>query len=384
MRVAHLITDLQTGGTEMMLRRLVMKLQAMDVENTVISLRRTAPRPECLTRLGIALHDLDMRPNTPGLRAFVRLRRLLKAFRPDVVHTWMYHADFVGGLAAGLTRLAPVVWGIHHTPAKPERLKPLTRFIVRANALLSHFVPERIICCAHASRASHEALGFARRKMIVIANGFDTEMFRPNAAARASVRQELDLAADTALVGLIARFHPQKDHRTFVAAAAGLIRRSPDVHFLLAGRNVDGNNEQLRGWLDATGAPERFHVLGDRDDIPRLMAACDVVTTSSAFGEAFPLVLGEAMSCGVPCVTTDVGDSARLVADAGRVVPPGEPDALAGAWLSVLELGRDERLRLGEMARARVLAGYEIAGYVQAHMEVYREVSRWVERRPSQ
>lgn len=376
MRIVHVITDLRTGGAEFMLQRLVARLQADGVDNAVIALGTVNQEFEGLRRLGVTLHQLDMAPTVGGLGGFFRLKRLLAAYRPDVVHTWMYHADLLGGLAARVSRLAPVLWSLHHTPDRRERFKLPTRAIMRVNGVLSSFVPARIVCCSHASKASHLALGYARHKLVVIANGFDTDAFRPDPAARDSVRRELGLSAEALLVGLMARFHPQKDHLTFVRSATHLMRRSRAVHFVLAGPGVDGDNPRLRAWLDATGAPERFHVLGHRNDMPRLMAACDIVSTSSAYGEALPLVLGEAMSCGVPCVATDVGDSARIVADTGRVVPPGDAEALAGAWASILALTRDERLQLGRRARARVAAEYQLATCVQAHLALYRELSQ--------
>ena len=315
-----------------------------------------------------------MTANVRSLVAFFRLKRLLAAFRPDIVHTWMYHADLMGGLAASIPRVAPVLWGLHHTPHASERFKPVTRAIIRLNSVLSSFVPARIICCAHAAKTSHQALGYAHRKMVVISNGFDTDAFRPDPTARASVREELGLAAGTPLVGLMARFHAQKDHRTFVRAAAHLIQRSSDVHFVLAGRDVNAGNPELRGWIDATGAPYRFHVLGHRDDMPRLMAACDIVSMSSAYGEGLPLVLGEAMSCGVSCVATDVGDSALLIGQTGRVVSPSDADALATAWASMFALTTGERLRLGEQARARVVSEYQLATCVREHLALYQEL----------
>jgi glycosyltransferase involved in cell wall biosynthesis len=317
-----------------------------------------------------------MRPNVPSPGAFWRLVRLLITLRPDVVHTWLYHADLVGGLAARLTGIAPVVWGIHHSTGRSEPLKPSTRGVVRVNRVLSFLVPNRIVCCAHAARASHVTLGYSRKRMLVIANGFDTDTFHPDPAARADVRRELGLAADTPIVGISARFHPQKDHQTFVRAAGYLADRLPAVRFLLAGHGVDRSNEALLRWIDATGSPNRFHLLGKRDDMPRLTAACDVISVSSAYGEGLPLVLGEAMSCGVPCVSTNVGDSALIVGRTGRIVPPGNPEALANAWASLLTLTRDERLQLGEQARERVLAEYSLGTATQKHLALYQTLSR--------
>ncbi|MGE0449179.1 MAG: glycosyltransferase [Vicinamibacterales bacterium] len=375
MKVAHVITDLGIGGAAIMLRRLTLELQRIGVQNTVIALDQINRHYDDLRSGGIALHDLSMGRGVSGLRAFRRLQRLLHAVRPDVVHTWMYHADLVGGLASRLGRVAPVVWGLHHTPEPDEPLKPLTRAIVRVNAMLSTRVPTRIICCAQSAKRAHEALGFVSTKLVTITNGFDTDAFVPDPAARLSLRSELGLGPEVPLVGLMARFHPQKGHDQFVQAVPLLPERHASAHFVLAGRGVSDRNTELGGWLAASGAAARFHLLGIRHDMPRLMAACDIVSSTACFGEAFPLVLGEAMSCGVPCAATDIGDSADLVGDTGRVVPPHDPRAIAEAWTSLLDLSAGERQALGRRARDRVVANFGIARCVQEHLTLYREVA---------
>lgn len=374
MRIAHVITDMGIGGAPIMLQRLAIELQASGVHNTVIALGRVSRQFESMRDNGISLHEVGMTANVPSVAAFFRLGRLLVAARPDVVQTWMYHADLLGGLAARAFNVAPVVWGLHHTPQGPDSLKPTTWAILRANSLLSSFVPARIACCAQASEAAHIAMGYARKKTVTIRNGFDTCTFVPDDEARRSVRRELCLPEQARLIGLMARFHPQKGHRTFIRAASNLNAQMPDVHFMLAGRGVNARNSELGSWIAEAGLGDRCHLLGIRDDMPRLLAACDILTSSSGHGEGFPLVLGEAMSCGVPCVTTDVGDSALLVGDTGRVVAPDKPEALAAAWQSILSLTTSERTTLGERARERVLSKFPLAKCVDEYVTLYREL----------
>ena len=374
MRVTHVITDLGVGGAQIMLQQLVSRLQVSGVSNTVIALGGVSPRFEAMRRLGVALHSLGMRPPVPGPQKWLRLGRTIAASKPDVVHTWMYHADLMGGLITRLSRIAPVVWGLHHTPDKEERLKPLTKCIMRVNGLLSSRVPDRIVCCAHASKAAHAALGYDEQRMVVINNGFDIDLFRPDPDARRAVRQELHLDESTPVIGLMARFHPQKDHQTFIKAAVRLAAERADVRFILAGRAVNGENAELRAWLDESGLAGRVHLLGIRHDMPRLIAACDLITSSASVGEAFPLLLGEAMSCGVPCVTTDVGDSATLVGPTGRVVAPRDSVGMAAAWNAFLGMPVDERRRLGELARQRIASHFPLSACASAYRDVYEDV----------
>ena len=373
MRVTHVITDLGVGGAQIMLQHLVTRLQVSGIVNTVIALGGVNPRFESLRQLGVPLHPLEMTPPVPGPTAWLRLKRVIAASRPDVVHTWMYHADLMAGLMTRLSGIAPVVWGLHHTPAASERLKPLTKGIMRLNGFLSSRIPARIVCCAQASRVAHADLGYDDGRMVVINNGFDVDLFRPDPDARRSVRQELRIDESTPLIGLMARFHPQKDHRTFIKAAARLLAERADARFVLAGRAANGENPELRAWLAEAGIASRVHLLGTRHDMPRLVAACDLITSAAAVGEAFPLVLGEAMACGVPCVTTDVGDSATLVGQTGRVVAPRDSAGLAAAWTAFLGMPVDERRRVGQLARHRIALHYPLSSCATAYRDVYDE-----------
>jgi glycosyltransferase involved in cell wall biosynthesis len=286
----------------------------------------------------------------------------------------MYHADLAGGLAALFSGNPPVVWGLHHTVAERGALKASTYAVARLNAWLSHFIPKRIVCCAEATRKTHLCLGYDSSKMIVISNGIDTSAFHPDLSARLAVRTELGIDDATPLIGLCARFDPQKDHENFLRAAGLFLAERPDVHFVLWGQGVDENNASLMDWAKSVKIGDNLHLLGLRSDTPRLMAALDAAALSSAYGEAFPLVVGEAMACGVPCAVTDVGDSGLIVSDTGKVVPPRDSAALAKAWVDLLALPESERLSLGVRARQRIVDHYSVDKMVSAYSQLYRDI----------
>jgi glycosyltransferase involved in cell wall biosynthesis len=210
--------------------------------------------------------------------------------------------------------------------------------------------------------------------MVVLPNGFDLDAFQPDPAARGSVRQELGISEETPLIGLVARFHPQKDHHNFMQAAAQLHARLPNVHFLLCGAGVTPENPALAQWVEEAGLRANVHLLGVRQDVPRLSAALDIATSSSS-GEGFPNVVGEAMACGVPCVVTDVGDAALIVGETGRVVPPHDAQALADAWHDLLNAGEDYRYELGMAARRRVQECFSMTTISRRYEQLYEEIA---------
>ena len=358
-----------------MLYNLLSQTDRNAFETEAVSLIEIGLAGHKIQALGVPVRALGMRRGVRDPLAVLRLARWIRQDSPDVIQTWMYHADLVGGLAARLAGNIPVAWGVRHTNLEPKIEKRSTIWIARICARLSSWLPARIVCNSEAGRQVHAHLGYAVDKMLVIPNGFDLAAFRPDPAARGSVRKELGVSEEAPLIGLMARFHPQKDHRNFVLAAAKFHTRLPESNFLLCGDGITWNNPQLAGWIEAAGIQSQCHLLGSRDDIQRLTAALDVASTSASHGEAFPNVIGEAMACGVPCVVTDVGDSAIIVGETGVVVPPKDPRALAAGWSQLLqEMSREERQQLGFAARQRISEKYSLGKIVEQYESLYESL----------
>ncbi len=329
---------------------------------------------EKIARLGIRVRTLNMRPGIPDPRALWRLVRMLKEQPPDLIQTWMYHANLMGSIAAKLAHDIPIIWGIHHSNFDPKKSKRRTVWTMKAAALLSSRVPRGVICCGEAPRRVHIQTGYDARKMTVIPNGFDLVNFHPDPLARISVRRELRIPTAAPLIGLVARFHPKKDHRTFIEAAGLLHQTKPDTYFVLCGDGIGPENQELARWIQQAGIREHCKLLGVREDMPRLMAALDIATSSSSYGEGFPIILGEAMACGVPCVATDVGDSALILGATGRVVAAQQPQSLAQAWNQVLELSQEQKSRVGREARQRIEQNFSLPVIVRRYENLYKEL----------
>jgi glycosyltransferase involved in cell wall biosynthesis len=372
--IQHVINSLGADGAQHMLLRLLSRLDRSRFDCRVISLLDYAPLLPQFDEIGVPVTFLGMRRRRPAPRHLLGLARVLRRARPQLVQTWLYHADLLGGVAAKLAGNLPVIWNIRHADLSPEANGRSSLYAARACAHLSRCLPETIVCCAESARLSHLEIGYAPEKFEVIPNGFDTDRFRPRYEARARIRRELALPADALLIGSLARFHPQKDHRNLIEAARILRERRRDVHFVLCGAGAGEENAQLQFWLLEAGLVPHFSLLGQRSDLPEIMAAFDLVTSSSR-GEGFPNAIGEAMACGIPCVVTDAGDSALLVGSTGLVVPPCHPRALAGAWEQMLALEHAGREQLGLAARRRIVERYSIGAIVERYAELYQRVA---------
>ena len=375
MKIVHIITGLSTGGAEMMLYKLLSRINDDEFESEVISLTDDGPIADKIRMLGVPVHAIRMKWGKPHPIALIKLSLLLRQQKPDLVQTWMYHSDLIGGLAAKLAGGIKIFWNIRQGNINLDSNKRSAIWIAKTCAKLSSWLPDKIICCSHAAQEFHSALGYCEEKMIVLPNGFDLDAFQPDRDARRSVRKELGLDQKTYLVGLVARFHPQKDHQNFIQAAVLIRKNNSSVHFLLCGDAINNENIQLIQWIKQAGLEECFHLLGIRKDVPHLVAAMDVAISSSLGGEGFPNVVGEAMACAIPCVVTDVGDSAMIVGETGRVVTAKNPEALAAAIIELLQAPPEFREKLGKQARLRVKNNYSLDSVVKKYEAVYRGVA---------
>ncbi len=370
-KIIHVITGLDVGGAEIMLYKLLSRLDRNTFEPSVISLRDGGPIAERIRTLGIPVRGLAMHAAQSAPGAVMKLAAILKRGRPHIVQTWMYHADLIGGIACKMSGRALLVWNIRHGRLNAPIEKRATLLIGRVNAKLSRSLPDRIICCSEVARKEHAALGYCDRKIVVLPNGFNVSDYAPSAESSEFVRCELNIPPGALVIGHAGRFHPVKDHRGFVAAAEMLHAAMPDVVFVMCGEGVDWRNEELAAWIRHAGLESSFRLLGRRNDLPRLNAALDIATSCST-SEGFPNAVGEAMACGVPCVVTDVGDSAYLVGDTGVVVRPSDPAELFGAWMELLALTQSARTTVGERARKRVEEHFDIDNVVAQYESVYK------------
>jgi glycosyltransferase involved in cell wall biosynthesis len=373
MRVLHVITALGVGGAEHMLLKLLGARALGGFEHSVIALLPGGALAEPLRVGGARVEELNLLGGLPVLTGTARLALSARRQAPDLVHGWMYHGNLGALIArAALRRRAPLVWGVRQSLPTLRGENAWARVAIHLNRRLSR-KPDRLLFNSRVSLEQHLARGFDASRAMVLPNGFDTTRFKPDAAAGARLRAEWGATPDDLVFGLLARYHPVKDHAGFLQAAARVHRSRPRARFVLAGPGVDGANPRLAQTITDAGLGARVHLLGERRDVPAVLAALDVYVSSSR-AEAFSNAVGEAMSCGLPCVVTAVGDSPAVVADSGRVVPPGDPAALADAMLAMAALGSEGRAALGAQARLRIETGFGLEAVAARHADLYRDL----------
>jgi glycosyltransferase involved in cell wall biosynthesis len=373
MRLVHIITALDAGGAETFLARLLKRLPPR-FETSVISLSPIGAIGESMRASGVSVSTLGMTRRSLAPGPIFRLRDMLKEAKPDIVQTWMYHADLLGGLAARWAGSPALVWSIRHSNLSVEHNGLRTVLIARACSALSRYVPDRILCCAEVGRLIHVRLGYANDKMEVVPNGFDLSRFKPTPEMRESVRREFGVTDNVFIIAMIGRFHVQKGHHILIDAAAILRERGLQIHYLLAGEDIDDSNVTLARWLSERTLQSSFSLLGNHEDIPRLLAAVDAFVLPAICGEGFPNVVGEAMASAVPCIASNVGDVPFIIGDTGFIVPPGDAGALANAMDRFLSLPERERRSYGARARQRVVENFEIGAIISRYVEFYDRV----------
>lgn len=372
-RVLHVVTGLGRGGAETSLLRTIAQADPARFQHHVVALMSGGELAPAVRETGAEVLELGAPRGMAAFGTLPRLRRAILDWKPDLVQTWMYHSDLMGGLAAGLAGKPPVVWGLHHSNLDPSLNKRSTLWVARMCARLSRRLPAAIVCCSEATRRVHVDFGYDAGRMRVIFNGYDPAEFQPDPEARAEVRRELGLEPDDFIIGMVGRFHPQKDHGNFLAAARQMLDAGGSVRFVLCGQGVDRDNSELTALVDRFGLRDAVHLLGERSDPQRVMNSFDLGTISSA-GEGFPNVVCEMMLCGLPCAVTDVGDAAFIVDTTGGVAPAADPSALSREWLRLHSLGEGALRELGLQARQRVVENFSAATISRRYHDLWLEV----------
>jgi len=369
-KIVHVITDLDTGGAEVMLYKLLSSLNDKKIEFLVISLMGNGRITNQIESLGIKVETLNLEQGeSPGWRDIKKLIKIVTTYKPNIVQGWMYHGNIAATMAVFLScpfrKKVKLFWNIRQTLYNLDSEKRQTRWLIMLGRWLS-FLPHNIIYNSNLSLEQHIAIGYSVKNNSMIPNGFDLEKFRPDQDCYQEFRKELGISERTILIGHISRFHPMKDHSTLLKAIDNVteeVSNSKEVQsvlFLLVGYGVSRD----------LSTNTSIHFLGECSDIPRIMSALDVLVSSSAWGEGFPNVIGEAMASETPCIVTDVGDSAYIVGKYGKVCPIGDDQCIAKNLLQFIK-NEGQRKKLGRQSRKRIEKYYSIDKIKKEYLKVW-------------
>ena len=351
MKILLLCRSLGVGGTERQIVILAQGLSRQGYEVAVAVFYADGSLEKELHESGIPVFDLRKSGRWDVLFFFLRVVRVVWKLKPDVVYGFLGTPNILTAFLKPLFPKTRMVWGIRASNVDLDRYDWLSRLSYRIECRLSRFA-NLIICNSRAGLVYAATNGFPKEKMTVIPNGIDTERFKPDAAARQRIRAAWGVAENEILIGLVARLDPIKDHPTFLRAAALLARERSDVRFVCVGDGPESYQAECHRLASELGLDGRLIWAGACHDMPAVCNALDIASSSSSYGEGFSNTIAEAMACGVPCVVTDVGDSALIVDGAGEIVPPAMPDALCEGFRVMLgRLGPDIR----EAARASIV-----------------------------
>ena len=377
LKVVHVVPGLSTGGAESFLLRLIQAHRGGDVLSAVVSLGRGGGMTALFKEGGIEVIELGLSSYAEWLRipeALGRARGVLAKWQPGVIQGWMNHGN-VGAIALRQMwcKQARLIWSIRQTLSDIRQEKPGTRAMIRLQSVLSGY-PDAIVCNSSAGLADYVRLGLRRQRASIVPNGFDTEMLRPRPEVRGRARALMGIDDSAFVIGLVGRLHPMKDHETFFRAVEIAARSAEDLMAVCVGGGDDRYRKSLEKAITDLGIERICKLVGEQRDVHQLYAAFDVVCLTSACGEGFPNVIGEAMASGIPCVVTHVGECEQIVGNTGYVTPIREPPAVASAILQLRSIGGDARKELGVRARERIISNYGIRGVAERYLELYREV----------
>ena len=373
MKIFHLITGLNNGGAEGVLHRLA-STDSLN-EHFVVSMMDSGKYGELLEENNVSVRCLNMPRGKLEIRGLIKLGVMLRSFEPDVVQTWMYHADLVGGGIARLIGYKNIYWNIRGAELSSDYTRLSTRLIVKLLAFFSKFIPKGIISCSSVAISVHRQLGYVGN-FTYIPNGIDTDRYFPDYEAGLAEREKFLFIKQAFLIGAVARYSPQKNHNLLLECVSDLIRlkKFPNVMCVLVGPGLNSENYILTDRIKELGIQSHVLLHGESANINGVMNAIDLHVLASSYGEGFPNVIAEAMACGTPCLATDVGDTLQVIGNDGWVVEPDNRAQFLEGLISAIRLHEDDEkwANLCKSVRKKIVDNYGLDQMVARYRAVWK------------
>jgi glycosyltransferase involved in cell wall biosynthesis len=364
MKIVHIITGLGDGGAEHTLFK-ICKYDSLN-KHIVVSLKDNGKYFSLLKKLGIEVYSLNFR--FYSIIKFIFLIRLLKYLKPDIVQTWLVHADFLGSIAARLAGIKKILWNIRYSNIEIGKAKLTTIIIIKILSILSYLIPKSILTVSKNAETIFKLKGYNKKIFKFIPNGYDLSILRISKKQKINFKKKNKLKNNVPLIGKVARYDPQKDHLNLLNALSIIKLKNINFFCVLVGFNINKNNINLISKIKRLNLSNHVKLLGQSDNISLIMNGIDLHVLSSSYGEGFPNVVAESMACGTPSVVTDVGDSAFVVGKTGWIVPPKNSIKLAEAIESALsERGNIKWNKRCKEVRLRVKKNFSIGNMINLY-----------------
>ena len=370
-KLLHVITSMKCGGAQSMLVKVIQELQKFNsYHQEVIVLTNDCDYTVELNSLNIKVHFLGLLTSANIIKSLFRMRSLIKSISPDIVQSWMYHANFIAFLSA--VNRKKIIFNIRHSLHDIKKEKKPTRAMIFVGSFMSKFV-YKTIYCSMKSMNQHHQIRYSQNSTY-IPNGFNTNIFAPNDLARKEIRLELGLSNETIIIGSVARYHPMKNHDGLIREFGIYQKNSPQSVLLLIGEDID-NNPKLKSLINSLNLDNQIILCGRKNKIHRWLAAMDLFILPSLWGEAFPNVLGEAMSTSLPCIVSNVGDSAHILGNCGLIIEK----SISSSLIEMFNLTQKDRNNLGALSRKRIVNKFSLSSTVEKYHNEYQNMCRNVQ-----
>mgnify|MGYP001062168790 FL=1 len=371
MKIVHIITGLGDGGAE----HVLFKVCKYDIANKhlVISLKGPGKYSSLLNKLGIKVYCLNI--SFFSIHKFFFLIKLLRSLKPDIVQTWLVHADFLGSIAARLAGINNILWNVRYSNIEIGKAKLTTILIIKILSILSYVIPKFIVTVSKKAKKIYEAVGYNKKIFKFIPNGYDLSILKVNKLQKVNFKKNIKKKKKVTLIGNVARYDPQKDHFNLLNALSLIRQKNINFFCVLVGFNINQNNIDLISEIKRLKLSNHVKLLDQTDNVSQVMNGLDIHVLSSSYGEGFPNVVAESMACGTPCIVTDVGDSFFIVGKTGWVVPPKNSIKLANAIEKALrEKDTNKWNKRCNKARLRIKEKFSIGKMITSYNEVWTKV----------
>lgn len=366
MKILHLIFSLDYGGAEAMLVKLLNENDEQD--QRILTIINTTPLRENL-RHNNKVYSLFDDNYFNVFKALYRLVSLFREFSPDVVQCWMFHSELIGLFIKLFNRKIKLFWNVRNSTSEWLILKRRNRLIFNLLKYGSKRV-DKIFVNSKVEINELGKLGYPKEKLTYIPNGFNTEIILTDKLiARNNIIKRFNLHEDAILLVMVARYHPQKDHKNLITAFSMLFLEEPNTHLVLIGNGFD---KEFLNNIDQNNLTSCIHFYGVTNNIYEVLPGFDIGVLSS-YTEAFPNVIGEYMMASLTVIATDVSDVKEIIGENGFIVPIRDPESLYKELIKVVRMSKVERELIGEKAYRRIVENYPIKGIYEKYISYYKE-----------